>query len=54
MADKENKADSKSEGMPVGVRDGDDIKLPGSAGGSLPEPTTHREYNAPMTNSDRK
>lgn len=49
MADKEDRKDSKAEGESVGVRDGDDIRLPGSAGGSLPDPMTHREYNSPMT-----
>ena len=54
MADKETKSESKSEGMPAGVRDGDDIRLPGSGGGSLPSPMVHREMNAPMTNSDKQ
>jgi hypothetical protein len=51
MADKETKSDAKQEDNRPGRPDGDD----GPAGGApLPSPMTHREYNAPMTNADRK
>jgi hypothetical protein len=54
MADKEDKTESKAEGSPtVGRIDGDDIKLPGNAGGSLPAALVHREPYSGLTKADK-
>lgn len=49
MADNE-----KPVGDAAPAPDGDALVIPASSGGSLPSPMTHREYNAPMTNSDKQ
>jgi hypothetical protein len=53
MADKETRTDAKEEGNAPGRPDSDDIKIPGSTGGSLPEAMVHRDSHSPQTKADK-